>query len=166
MALTVGPRAPVSLSEPRSQPIRGETIPLSSVPSSETAWLPPLVVTRWYAALPFYAPHKRDVACAWLVRDAVVPHSVYGLKYEKRQSVFTLLFGANLWHPEFSRGHADRQPVRSGTNLFVENTTWATTNTGLWVSELEIAIASRHESLVKALTWQIGNRFSPPDREL
>ena len=32
--------------------------------------------------------------------------------------------------------------------------------------ELEIAIAFGHESLVKALAWQTGNRFSPLDREL
>jgi hypothetical protein len=32
--------------------------------------------------------------------------------------------------------------------------------------KLEIAIASEHESLVKALAWQTGNRFSPRGREL
>ncbi len=61
-----------------------KTILLSPVPSSAAAWLPRLAVTRWRGALPFCAANKRDVACAWLVRDAVVPHSVYGLKYKKR----------------------------------------------------------------------------------
>jgi hypothetical protein len=141
---------------------------LSPIPSSEAAWLPRLVVKCWRAALLFCAANKRDVASAWLVLDAVVPRTVYGLKYEKTQSVFTLVFAANhLWHLlSPAGGVAERRPVRSPDEFVCRHTSRPMENEDPWFTELEIAIASGHESLIKALAWQTGSRFSPLGREL